>query len=90
MPTCPKCGAAVEGPIGFRETCPSCHAYLHTCVNCRLYSPSSHNHCLSSTTEYVRDVEAGNFCDEFEPTTAKKKDAGSSASKSRFDQLFGG
>ena len=39
MPTCPKCGAAVEGPIGFRGVCPSCHAYLHCCVNCRSVQP---------------------------------------------------
>jgi hypothetical protein len=89
MPSCPKCGAAVEGPIGFRGACPSCHAYLHSCVNCRLYSPSAHNHCLSSTTEYVRDVEAGNFCEEFDPTTAKKKDAGSVGAADRFKKLFG-
>ena len=38
MPTCPKCGAATEGPIGFRAVCTACHAYLHNCVNCRLYS----------------------------------------------------
>ena len=89
MPTCPKCGAAVEGPIGFRGVCPSCHAYLHCCVNCRLYSPSAHNHCLSSTTEYVRDVEAGNFCDEFDPTTAKRKGAEPGGAADRFKKLFG-
>ena len=89
MPTCPRCGASVEGPIGFRDTCPSCHAYLHTCVNCRLYSPSAHNHCLSPTTEIVRDVEAANFCEEFDPATAKRQGGDPTAAKSRFNQLFG-
>jgi hypothetical protein len=89
MPTCPKCGAAVEGPIGFRDVCDSCHAFLHSCVNCRLYSPSSHNHCLSPTTEFVRDVEAANFCEEFDPATATKKGAAGEGAKSRFDKLFG-
>jgi hypothetical protein len=88
MPACPKCAAAVDGPIGFHDDCPSCHAYLHCCVNCRLYSPHAHNHCLSSTTEYVRDVETANFCEEFDPAT-KKKDAVPPSTKSKFDQLFG-
>jgi hypothetical protein len=89
MPTCPRCGAATDGPIGFHAVCAICHAYLHCCINCRLYSPSSHNHCLSSTTEYVRDVEAGNFCEEFDPAKPRKAaDAGKDA-KDRFDQLFG-
>ena len=89
MPTCTQCGAAAEGPIGFRATCTSCNAYLHSCVNCRLYSPSSHNHCLSATTEYVRDVEAGNFCEEFEPGAPRKPGPAPEAPKSRFDKLFG-
>ena len=80
----------VEGSIGFHSVCTACHAYLHCCVNCRLYSPNSHNHCLSSTTEYVRDVEAGNFCEEFDPAAAatkKIKDASTAADK--FKRLFG-
>ena len=89
MPTCPRCGASAEAPIGFRATCTSCHAYLHACVNCLLYSPSAHNHCLSATTEYVRDVEAGNFCEEFDPAAPKKPGQAQDAPKSRFDRLFG-
>ena len=58
-------------------------------MNCRLYSPSSHNHCLSSTTEYVRDAEGANFCEEFEFTTAPNP-ASRLPAKSKFDQLFGG
>ena len=89
MPTCPKCGTAADGPIGFRATCTACHAFLHSCVNCRLYSPSSHNHCLSSTTEYVRDAEAGNLCEEYDPAAAGKSGDAKPPAKSRFDQLFG-
>ena len=59
-------------------------------MNCRLYSPSAHNHCLSATTEYVRDVEAGNFCEEFDLAAPGKKNAGQPAAKDRFDKLFGG
>jgi hypothetical protein len=89
MPTCPRCSAPVEEPIGFHSVCTACHAYLHSCVNCRLYSPSSHNHCLSSTTEYVRDVEAGNFCEEFDPAKARQTANADKTAKDRFNQLFG-
>ncbi len=89
MPTCPRCGAAVDGTIGFHAVCAACHAYLHCCVNCRLYSPNSHNHCLSSTTEHVRDVEAGNFCEEFDPAKARQAANADKTAKDRFNQLFG-
>jgi hypothetical protein len=90
MAVCHQCGAAVEGPVGFRATCPACLAYLHCCLNCRLYSPSAHNHCLSPTTEPVRDVAAANFCEEFDPSSARKGASAQPPAKDRFDQLFGG
>jgi hypothetical protein len=89
MPTCPRCGAKVESAIGFHAVCDACHAYLHCCVNCRLYSPHAHNHCLSSTTEYVRDVEAGNFCEEFDPAVAARKSGDVSSAVDKFKKLFG-
>jgi hypothetical protein len=88
MGTCHKCGTTVTDAVGFRATCPSCQAYLHCCLNCRLYSASAPNHCLSRTTEYVRDVEVGNFCEEFEFTT-RKPAQGQASPKSKFDKLFG-
>ena len=88
MGTCHQCGEIITDAVGFRDTCPKCHAYLHCCVNCRLYSPSSHNHCLSPTTEYVRDVEGANFCEEFD-FTARAQSGGQKPTKSKFDQLFG-
>jgi hypothetical protein len=54
-----------------------------------LYSPAAHNHCLSPTTEFVRDVGGANFCEEFDFVARKKADAGEGAKK-RFDELFGG
>jgi hypothetical protein len=89
MGTCHECGATITEAVGFRDTCPQCQAYLHCCRNCRLYSPSAHNHCLSSTTDFVRDVAAANFCEEFDFTARARKDEGTAA-KDRFDQLFGG
>jgi hypothetical protein len=90
MGTCHQCRTVYTDKVGFRATCPSCGAYLHCCVNCRLYSPSSHNHCLSPTTEYVRDVEGANFCEEFDFTVRSTAADPKKAAKSKFDELFGG
>ena len=89
MGSCHQCGTVIADKVGVRDTCPTCHAFLHCCLNCRLYSASAHNHCLSSTTEYVRDVAAGNFCEEFDFTSNKKAGEQSQQAKSKFDQLFG-
>jgi hypothetical protein len=86
MGTCHKCGATVADAVGFRSICPQCSAYLQCCLNCRLYSASASNHCLSNTTEPVRDVEAANFCEEFEFVARAK---GANTDRSKFDQLFG-
>jgi hypothetical protein len=89
MGTCHHCGTSITDAVGFRATCPVCQSYLHCCLNCRLYSPSAHNHCLSSTTEYVRDVQAANFCEEFDFVARPKAVDASAKAKSAFDKLFG-
>ncbi len=70
MKKCHACGAAWEGTPGSQpgrgEACTKCGADLHCCRNCRHYDPSAHHECRSSTTEYVKDKEKRNFCDEFE------------------------
>jgi hypothetical protein len=88
MRACHSCGTAITEEVGFRSVCPSCQAYLHCCLNCRLYSPSAHNHCVSSTTEYVRDVAGANFCEEFDFTAAGKKAEESAEARKRFGNLF--
>jgi hypothetical protein len=88
MGTCHQCGTTVTEEVGFRTTCPTCQAYLHCCLNCKLYSPAAHNHCLSSTTEPVRDVAGTNFCEEFE-FVARAKVEQKQTAKKRFDELFG-
>jgi hypothetical protein len=90
MGTCHACGTSITEAVGFRDVCPKCNAYLHCCLNCRLYSPSAHNHCLSPTTEAVRDVEVANFCEEFEFTARAKAGGAAAEGKRKFDQLFGG
>ncbi len=67
MRLCYNCGARLpeRERVPFKELCPKCDAFLHCCRNCRLYDPHAHNHCRSHTTEFVSDVERGNFCEEF-------------------------
>jgi hypothetical protein len=88
MGTCHRCGATITDAVGFRDICPKCSAHLHCCLNCRLYSASASNHCLSTTTEPMRDVEAANFCEEFE-FVARAKNASSASPRTKFDSLFG-
>ena len=67
MIECWKCLKAIDaGPkISFRATCPLCDTDLHVCKNCRYYSPGKPNDCAVPGTEYVRDREAANFCEDF-------------------------
>ena len=87
--TCYSCGHCITEAIRFRDACDRCGAYLHSCLNCRLYCPSTSNHCLSPTTELVRDAAGANFCEEFEPQTTKGASPDKPSAKKSFDQLFG-
>ena len=73
MKKCHACGEVWEGSPGTQpgrnETCAKCGADLHCCFNCGLHDLSAHNQCSSRTTEYVKDKEKHNFCDEFEFTS---------------------
>jgi hypothetical protein len=97
MRICFNCRAELSSRerVPLKELCPKCEAFLHCCKNCRLYSADAHNHCLSTTTEFVPDVERGNYCDEFdfreiqvEPKVkpARQKKSGGSSSSSSADQ----
>ena len=69
-PLCWKCGKeATEVPlkISFKALCPHCSAALHCCVNCRHYAPGKPNDCAIPGTDFVRDREMINFCEEFSP-----------------------
>jgi hypothetical protein len=89
MTQCWKCLKEYESPskISFRGTCPSCDVDQHVCKNCRHFSPSKPNDCIVPGTEYVRDREAANFCEEF----SIKAPAGSPQSDpmKRAKKLFG-
>lgn len=89
---CNKCKKlAVEKgvKVGFREECPFCGADLHTCSHCRYYSLGKPNDCLVPGTDYVRDREANNFCEDFKPkqVTPEPQNPKKSA-KHKFDSLF--
>lgn len=74
MIVCWKCKKIVsEEPvkIGFRASCPHCSSDLHVCVNCRYYSPGKPNDCSVPGTDYVRDREASNLCEEFKLKTSE-------------------
>ena len=67
--TCYSCGTihAFVDRVGRREECLKCRADLHCCRNCRFYDPKAYNECREPTADVVREKEAGNFCDFFEP-----------------------
>ncbi|HSX26681.1 MAG TPA: hypothetical protein VLE89_06715 [Chlamydiales bacterium] len=81
---CWKCAKAIpEGKIGFRAVCPHCDTDLHVCKNCRYYSPGKPNDCAVPGTEYIRDREANNFCEEFKVKLDMEKPP-----KNNFNSLF--
>jgi len=104
MRVCFHCRAelASRERVPFKELCPKCEAFLHCCRNCRLYSPDVHHHCLSTTTEFVPDVERANYCEEFAfreievekpaKTKAAKKEPKSTSrpktAREKFESLF--
>jgi hypothetical protein len=75
-----------EKKVPFRAACSKCGRDLHSCLNCKHYAPGKPNDCAVPGTEYVRDREMYNFCEDFFPKnspstpTPKKKDS--------FDDLF--
>ncbi len=68
---CWKCSELIDISAGQRVTsrdeCPHCHTDLHSCRNCQFYDPSRHQQCAEPQAEWVRDKEAANYCDYFEP-----------------------
>lgn len=83
---CNKCGKPVgelNQKIGFRAICPHCENELHSCVNCRYYSVGKPNDCIVPGTEYIRDRELGNYCEDF-----KVKLPSSSSDREKEQQKF--
>ena len=51
--------------LSFRAACDACGADLHSCINCKYYSKGRPNDCAVPGTDFVRDRERNNFCEEF-------------------------
>lgn len=91
---CWKCGASLQGlplPLSRLAECPRCRAYQYACRLCRFYDPRHARRCREERAEEVRDPEAANFCDWFEPVvrdpaaqTVMTKD-----SRTAVESLFG-
>jgi hypothetical protein len=95
--SCWKCGETISLPpatrLGTRESCPRCDADLHSCRNCRFFDPRKHNQCSETQAEWVRDKEAANYCDYFQPTSrapmARDRRMGPAEdARKKFDSLF--
>ena len=83
---CWKCCKSIDVvKVGFRDVCPHCDIDLHTCTNCRYYAPGKPNDCAVPGTDFIRDREAANFCEEFKVKTdfPQKSDQ-----KNKFNSLF--
>lgn len=90
---CYKCEEELvfDVKIGRLDTCPNCNAYLHSCRNCRYWNVSAHNQCTENQGEFIRDREAGNFCNWFAfRVVGEDNTAELNAAKSKLDALFGG
>jgi hypothetical protein len=92
---CWKCGEVIQYPtgsrVGNRDACPKCDTDLHSCRNCQHYDPGKHNQCTENQAEWVRDKEAGNYCDYFSPGAvlrASKRSSPATEAKKKFDSLF--
>jgi hypothetical protein len=67
---CWKCGKQISDglvKIGFRAACIHCGIDLHVCKNCRYYAPGKPNDCAVPGTEFIKDRDAFNFCEEYRP-----------------------
>lgn len=88
---CWKCAKAVsETPVkvAFRAVCPHCGIDLHTCVGCRYYSPGKPNDCAVPGTEYIRDRERFNFCEEFKVKLDSSSAPDRGQEKKKFNSMF--
>lgn len=88
---CWKCGKLVsEEPvkIAFRAECPHCGIDLHVCAGCRYYAPGKPNECAVPGTEFIRDREAANFCEEFKVKMDSSLPPQRTQDKKKFNSLF--
>lgn len=90
--TCHQCGNIIDldtssGP-GRRDECRRCHSDLHACKNCAFYDPKAYNECREPQADRVQDKERSNFCDYFQPGTARQEKADRDKLFSAAEALF--
>jgi len=86
---CWKCHEIIseeKSKIGFRAQCKYCGIDLHVCKGCRHYAPGKPNDCNVPGTDFIRDREAMNFCEEFDPKTPSFKKTSTNAFNSLFKE----
>ncbi len=92
MYICYYCKEEIEiydGRVGRQDMCPKCMSFLHTCKNCRFWDPNAHNQCLETTTEYITDRDAANFCSSFQMKKYDEKPINSELdAKAKLSALF--
>ena len=71
-----------------KDVCEKCNAYLRCCLNCKFYSEGSHNKCKIPNTEWVRDREKANYCDEFEYKIYEEEKLKEKDAKSLWNSLW--
>ncbi len=64
---CRKLVSELSVKVGFRFHCLHCGIDLHTCAGCRYYVLGKPNDCAVPNTDFIRDRETMNFCEEFTP-----------------------
>lgn len=88
---CWKCSKKINdepGVIGYRAQCPFCDTDLHVCLNCRFYTPGKPNDCAVPGTDWVKDRERMNLCDEFELKKKSSPSQSKTPPQKNFDSLF--
>lgn len=92
MLQCWKCHQKVSDvptKVGFRSHCQQCDAALHACMGCRYYTPGKPNDCAIPGTEWVKDREAMNFCEDFAALiSSAQKEVDRKQAKDGFNSLF--
>ena len=91
MRVCAFCGTRLDDnqEVHRSTTCASCGKDLKICLNCRFYSKGTHNDCLETSAEPVRDKDRSNFCDYFQFKVAKDQTSSQKNNKEDFLKLFG-
>lgn len=92
-PICWRCGRDVSseltgGKVSFRAVCPNCLASLHSCFGCTHYKRGAPNDCDVQDIEPVKEKDATNFCEEFNPAFALRGKSSSTSSDIE-KKLFG-